>query len=309
MTRLSVFLFCILWLTGCSKEDRIAFVLSPPKQGDVYVAGIVDDKAILWKNGIEQYLTANTDKSTALSVFVSAADVYVAGKISNKAVLWKNGVVKNLSDDGVANSVFVAGDDVFVAGIIGNSAVLWKNGVVQNLSDGALEAEAKSVYIFDKDVYVVGSKLWKNGVVQKLADGTEHPGGSSVFVASDDVYVAGTNRGAVVLKNGIEQRLIDGYMHSASAISIFVSGNDVYVTGSSDSRDGYRGYLWKNGEDIYSASETFINSVYVTGDDVYIVGGGIPISAILWKNNEANLLTKGNNGFAATRAFSIFVVE
>ena len=93
-------------------------------------------------------------------------------------------------------SVFAAcamlpGGDIYMtrAGYEKNSsdvqvAILWKNGVAQYLSDGKREAQAKSVYVSDGDVYVAGSEknssdvgvaiLWKNGIAQYLSDGKPH---------------------------------------------------------------------------------------------------------------------------------------
>ena len=347
MTKLIIFLFCgMLCASGCDnnslvskeavEEDEIAYILTQPNQGDVYVAGAIDGKAVLWKNGDVQYLSDGTFDE-AKSVYISGNHVYIAGNVDKKAMLWKNGVVQKLSDDGGANSVFISGNDVYVAGFETNkrgysAATVWKNGKAQKLSDETLDAYAvaKSVYVSDGDVYVVGDVrsekdyytedcfgvAWKNGVAQNFFDENKSVKLNSVFISSDDVYVAGVGRGtvgyaAIVWVNGIAQHLEGGgsIYSDAEASSIFVSGSDVYVAGSFHGRTFHYGKLWKNGEDIYSSTETSIYSVYVTGDDVYKVGSAIPRSAFLWKNDEIKLLSQGNNAFASTRAFSVFVVE
>ena len=315
--------------------DEIAYILTPPEPGDVYVAGTVDDNAMLWKNGVEQYLTDDTINAAALSVYVSAADVYTAGKIGSKAVLWKNGIMQILSDDGVSNSVFVTGSDVFVAGSIGNCAVLWKNGDVQNLTDGALYGAAKSIYVSGSDVYMVGDErtekdyyseecfatVWKNGVEQQFFDDKNSVKANSIFVSDDGcVYVAGGKGGAAIIwKDGVAQHLAGGAVKTgASANSVFVSGDDVYVAGSYTSMGNMpMSYcrIWINGENILPEgmdggyAESSSHSVYVSGEDVYMVGSAVPHSAIFWKNGERNLLTKGNNSYATTRAYSVFVVK
>lgn len=91
----------------------------------------------------------------ANSVFVYGDDVYVAGTVDERAVLWKNGVVEELSDTyAEANSVYVLGDDVYVVGNERNEqdndvATLWKNGVKQALTVGSDSSNAFSVFIVE----------------------------------------------------------------------------------------------------------------------------------------------------------------
>ena len=312
----------LIWGTSCGKNIQIKENFSTT--GDVYVAGTVDGKAVLWKNGELQFLSDGILDSEAKSIYVSG-DVYVAGNIGSNAVLWKNGVMQKLSDDGDTNSVYVSGGDVYVAGRIGSYAVLWKNGIAQILSDETLDAEAKSVFISGNDVFVVGNKFWKNGVVQKLTDGSEHPGGASVFVSGDDVYVAGTvyQQGypvATVWKNGVAQHLthsesnLDSLPSEYWASSIYVSGNDVYVAGGlqyRNSRTGFRyGKLWKIDGDTSDISEFFeatIYSVYVSENDIYLAGRQVGKGPVVWKNGIEQYLN--TNGLNNSLAYSVFVVR
>jgi hypothetical protein len=108
--------------------------------------------AVVWKNGIRQNLS---NYASAQFVYVSGNDVYVAGIINNCATLWKNDVAQQLSNkESVANCVFVVGSDVYVVGHENytsnrNRAVLWKNGVAQYLTDGAVDASAMSVFVVE----------------------------------------------------------------------------------------------------------------------------------------------------------------
>jgi len=104
-------------------------------------------RAVLWKNGVRQQLSAN-NWSSASSVFVSGSDLYVAGEEGYRAVLWKNGVSQQLSTSmgSYGNSVFVCGPDVYVAGYESSCAVLWRNGVRQQLSADE-SSTANSVFV------------------------------------------------------------------------------------------------------------------------------------------------------------------
>lgn len=204
--------------------------------GDVFIAGWDEKRinnkdviytAMLWKNGVAQYLNFldESDSSKATSVFVSGGDVYVAGSENNKAVVWKNGASQFLVPDDAlpsyANSVFVTSDDTYVAGTEGNQAVLWKNGIKHYMNDSGDEMKsfAASVYVSGADVYVSGMEeqnergstvLWKNGAKQCLTDTTSFwPSNvGSVYVSGEDVYVVGTEHSVATLwKNGVPQRL------------------------------------------------------------------------------------------------------
>lgn len=148
--------------------------------------------ARLWKNGQPQALVAGY---IANSVFVSGSDVYVAGSGYTHAMIWKNGVAQYLTGTSQASalSVYVAGDDVYVAGYefsdLGKDtygptkAIIWKNGVSQPLTTGTENASANSITVFGDDIYAVGYKgdmavIWKNNVGKVLGDGNA----SSVFI-------------------------------------------------------------------------------------------------------------------------------
>lgn len=295
-----------------------------PVQGDVYIAGCIENVATIWKNGVAQELTEGADWSTAYSVYVSDGNVYVAGVENNVAKLWINGVDQHIpvgSFGSSANSVYVSGKDVYVAGCskerIGDqySAVfqivkLWKNGVAQNVSDVNKDAYAHSIYVSGNDVYIVGyegystnskvAMLWKNGVAQSLSEQSNNEA-YSVYVSGNDVYVAGcVNRVAKLWKNGVAQDLTDGSKYGV-AYSVFVSGSDVYVAGF----DGDIAMIWKNGvaQNLPSYFSTKAHSVYVSGDDVYAAGWN-SFDVKLWKNGESQPLPNGDG-----EAYSVFVVK
>ena len=339
----------LIWGTSCDRDpqtkeeemadEEIAYIHISPKPGDVYVAGMADDKAVLWKNGVVQNLT--NEHFVPQSVYVSGNDIYVAGYGEGTGKLWKNGVLQNLEGEAMAAwSVFVSGNDVYVAGekfvresygfggrgmpILITAAVLWKNGVIQYLTDGANKANATSVYVSGEDVYVTGFHnspiVWKNGIEQKLSGGL-HDNTTSVFVCGEDVYVAGFQHGAnntaMLWKNGIEQKLTDGN----NATSVFVSNNDVYVAGYEYIAGRQVATVWKNGVAQRLAdvdNNTYAHSIYISGNDVYVAGyefirylsnEGVIIEdkvvVTVWKNGIAQKIS--DNG--SYRAFSIFVVE
>ena len=349
----------LLFATGCSKDNDDP-TPEPDPVYDVYVAGYErngsNDVAMLWKNGKPQTLTDGANHAYAQSVYVSGsssasgqADVYVSGQEYNGskyvAKIWKNGNPQTLTDGtnhANAYSVYVAGSssgsgpaDVYAAGFEHNGsnsvAILWKNGVAHTLSDGTNRAEAKSVFVSDKNVYVVGyelkshisiAKLWillavetENGVAQDLTDGTNHAEAHAVYVSDGDIYVAGNESNgsssvAMLWKNRTPQTLTNGTIH-AKAHSVYVSDGDIYVAGydrASPLND--RARFWKNGTaENLSDLPSIAYSVYATGNDVYVAGFDYNSSstvAKLWKNGEAQDLTDGTNHALAS---SVFVVQ
>ena len=245
---------------------------------DVYVAGYQNryntnkDIAVLYKNGVAQYLTDGTNNARAHSVFVSGNNVYVAGYEhegggssfgSSRARLWKNGEPQTLSLStflgSVAHYVCVSGNDVYVIGVNLQKIVVWTNGERQDIVSLPMLAEESCGYVYGSDVYVSGRpgasgsflSIWKNGVAQELTD-VNAAGSSSVFVSGSGVYVSGYERNAqnidvaTVWKNGIAQHLTDG-TNRAVAYSVFASGSDVYVAGFENVVLGSVAKLWKNG--------------------------------------------------------------
>jgi len=262
---------------------------------DVYVAGSKCYQAVLWKNGNEQYLEKGMFAS---SVFVLGNDEYVTGGDGRIAILWRNGIKHNLTDgihEAKANSIYVSGNSVYVAGTENSGlecyteegshkiyvAKVWINGLAQNLTDGTRMAEALSIYVSGKDVFVAGyeqnekgisiAKIWKNGVVQNLTDGRDFAVTKSIFVSNNDVYalvcgggeskssiyahncngdyvLAGTS-GAILFKNNLKEQ----YFILNSANSVFVFDRYVYVVGQT-----------KNGATIW-ISGILMNLPSITG--------------------------------------------
>lgn len=289
-----------------TNEDGTPYISNIPKSGDVYVAGKFGNDAIIWKNGLLQYLvkdpySATTDVTIANSVYISGSDVYVAGQSydpyangqysnSYSAIFWKNEVVQGLSGN-IANSVFVSGGDVYVAGVSNSSniATLWKNGNPQSFYGSNAGEMANSVYVSDNDVYVVCSVpsypeqsiagLWKNG--------------NRILLLSD-YRIGGT-----------------ALYWGTFAYSVFVSGSDVYVAGGCEYMDtkdnNYHeaAILWKNNIEqslTDGSSNALAYSVYVNGSDVYVAGNNGNYAA-LWKNGVAQYLTNGTNLAKATSVF------
>jgi len=288
----------------------------------VYVAGGSNG---IWKNGVRQNLTGNTQYASSSSVFVSNNNVYVAGTDYGKAILWKNGAIQNLtigSGSSYAKSVFVLGSDVYVAGSDNGQAVLWENGEIQNLTNGANSSNAHSVFVFNNDVYVAGytqqaqqserAVLWKNGNTQLLSG--EMSKAYSVYVSENNVYVVGYVyvrksgvwdywRCVTLWINGAAQYLTRSDNYSDEAYSVFVSGNDVYVAGKLDNSAA----LWKNGvkQNLTGTSNnSAAYSVFVSSNDVYVAGTDNK-QAVLWKNGVKQILIDGDKA----NANSVFVVE
>jgi hypothetical protein len=301
---------------------------------DVYIAGVINNKATIWKNGIATNLTDGASYAEVHSIFINGMDLYAAGisLSGSKATIWKNGIPTILpptapSDISIARSVYVAGTDVYVAGSVSTTggasyiATIWKNGIAATLSNGK---HANSVYVTGSDIHVAGvtdgannmAAVWKNGIATNLNSGSY---GNSVYVVDNDVYVAGfgpnvsgSYTAAKYWKNNTLINLTDGSA-PASALSIFVSGTDVYVCGfesiNAQSGANKKAKVWKNGVATNLTDGTnnaVANSVFVLGSDVYVTGTeniGAVINFKIWKNGLATNFASSNTGSAN----SIFV--
>ena len=309
MKRATITIFALIFgISYCMSQNTSAV--------DVYVAGKVGARAVVWKNGAAQYLTDGARKAIARSVFLSDGDVYVAGWELNQqnnsiAKLWKNGVMQNLAtgrmDNQQALSVYVSDGNVYVAGMEYSdggeeadglcAARLWKNGILQELEYISEWEWVSSVFVSGGDVYVTGTSTWKNG--EPMYDF----GGNSIFVSGGVVYITGGN----TWKNGEAMNVFDGN-------SVYVSGSDVYVARYEYNTQGMAiAKLWKNGmsQNLTDGTrEASANSVYVSGNDAYVAGyeqnpQGNKV-ARLWKNGVAQNLTDGSKD---AEARSVFVVS
>lgn len=316
---------CCILVTSCfiysCKKDTPTDPITPTppvtpiNPYDVYIAGLLGDSAVVWKNEI---VTVLSKKGYAYSVYVVGSDVYVAGASNDSAMIWKNGIATNLGK-GVANSVFVSSTDIYVAGKLGNAAIIWKNNIPTTLSSSGT---CRSVFVKGTDVYVAGNDLSGNGVYWKNNNAylilgplgtTAAP--SSIYISGSDVYVAGPLYSnsvpqAAYWKNGTLISLpFPGSSFNRSLVnSLFVNGSDVYVSGesylsSSSSFDG-RATVWKNGSviDLSNGMLSTAGSTFVLGADIFTTGYMAPGNMILWKNNIPVTTVRGSGR-------SIFVVS
>lgn len=260
-------------VTPVTPTPPVTPVTPPTTNSDVYIVGIVNNKATLWKNGVATTLAASSAKTTGYSVYVYGTDVYVAGygtDVNNGngvAILWKNGVASTLAatnPGAEANSVYVASGTVYVAGY---SIVLYQNN--QDYPDNGVLS------------YNVAT-LWINGAPTILSDGNK-----AFF----------DNNG--ILKDG------DATNRESVASGVYANGSDVYVSGWED----YGAYgqvnatLWKNknklilynplgGDFTTNAPSPGFIGKFFSGDTSYI----IPPNFSLNSTNEATSVFASNSG-------------
>ena len=259
---------------------------------DVYVAGqATNDRAVVWKNGIETYLTDGSGYAEAQSVFVVQADVYVVGheQIGDVDVVkvWKNGALLYDLTNGVntarAYSIFVVGTDVYVAGYERNNAQksvakIWKNEIPTALTDGTNDSEANSIYVLDSNIYVAGAeenggnsyaKVWKNEEAINLTNGLSYANAYSIFVKETDFYVAGAEHYfnqntyfASFWENEVQTNLTNGQT-LANSYSVYVLGSDIYVCGfEEEQNEGKIVKVWKNEVPIYNLTSESLANAY-----------------------------------------------
>jgi len=289
--------FLLILIFACLSITKIS-----AQNADVYVAGTVNGKAIVWRNGIVNELQCVVSRYYYIiknAIYVNGNDVYVigysipqSGYISYRYTLWKNGIATDFPSDTYPKSVCVSGNDVYMAGgmDIGaryDVAVVWKNGEATYLTDGTGDANAICVSVIGNDVYVLGNdryfdginnnekyiKVWKNNVlIYTIKTSDVLP--ASMYIDGSDVYVIGATGGnASVWKNGIETVFGKGGM-GISYYTTSISGNksNVYVAGYRNSggvNDG--ALLWTNGN-VQLTPDAYFYSVFVYNNDVYVAG-------------------------------------
>ncbi|MGF2414234.1 MAG: carboxypeptidase-like regulatory domain-containing protein, partial [Ferruginibacter sp.] len=267
----------------------------------VYIAGIIDDRAVFWKDGVPTFLTATPTTANNYAYAV-------------KTLVYNNDVY-----------VLVSEQDSTLNGWVG-TIKLWKNGVITNITNGTTLADAYSFDVYNGDVYICGiernsnnpgstvAKVWKNGVATILPKDTfDYVEATNIKVVNGDVYVCGQgftgfNSRALYWKNGIINILANAGSTYSYTSGIFVNNGDIYITGT-ESTNGNNinpGVYWKNSVKTLvtlPASYTYADpySVFVDNNDVYITGtvvmqspGSYLSNATYWKNNSINFLTNYN---------------
>jgi|SRR5690606_14627717 hypothetical protein len=248
MKRTFYFTFCCVLTLGivfksCKKDDDTDPEEVVEQQfidwGDVYFIGYRMDEYLgapnYYKNNIAYPLEVNGDtKVYPADIAVSDGDVYVVGTenmeagLVPKVVIWKNGKRSELpipeSKEAQATSVFIKGKDVFVTGLY----------VPKNLERGV-------------------GVVWKNGEPIFKTDGKRTTRFKEVIVVGDDVYAVGHEHlpeGGIVSKywkNGKAVKMSDPDIVTYTT-SIAVDGSDIYVLGYIDelSKTNRSLTLWKN---------------------------------------------------------------
>lgn len=291
----------------------------------------------------------NLGTITACGNTINTNGVYIAGGIDNNAVLWKDGVATFLTNLPASNYKYayavrtlVYNNDVYVLGSEQDSTVngwvstikLWKNGVATNITNGTSQADGMGLDVYNGDVYICGEeatgnttipKLWKNGVVTNLPKDTfDYAAPTNIKVVNGEVYISGTatrstngnnvqSSRAFYWKNGVFNFLSPASSTYARADGMFINNGDLYFTGV-ESPPGQAGInvYWKNGIKTTLAfaapyTDADSHSIFVDNTDVYISGStsqqgqGIE-EAAYWKNNNINILTN----YGAANDYSYF---
>jgi hypothetical protein len=251
----------------------------------VYIAGAIDGRAVIWKDGVPTFLTgvpSSGSLAAATEVLVRNNDIYVLGIFSDSTAngeigtvkYWKNGVattvVTGLTGSLIDANFDVYNNDVYVVYIedtVSNQNRYWKNGTLINLNSGTFNrAEANDIQVINGSVYVSGSAsnlttfetkavYWVNGVMNILPNTTGSSYSEGLLVSGTDIYLTGRDSlDNVYWKNGIKTILsVPSPYTSVSSNAIFAQNNDVYVAGSHNFYDiqGNLSYAnasyWKNG--------------------------------------------------------------
>lgn len=301
------------------------------QETDVYVGGIKNNFAAIWKNGVAQ--TTNDWEIRSLA-FVGD-DIYVGGlNETGIPVIKKNDeVLYTLEFDqqcmgSSLSSMTVHGDDVYATTIYLTSAggfygKLWINGVASQ--DYADATELYAVCVDGDDVYVAGGTneaavIWKNAEPYYVYPTTATGLFVDIEIVDGDIYYVGGDfggsgkgnctAGAVLSKNDID--LNQDYNRFGISVwkngeiiynlgspvynaKICVSDGVVYASGQVPSGSVYKAILWVNGQGTYLADQwSSVGDITVCNGDLYATGfvGSYPeLDVFVWNNGEANVLT------------------
>ncbi|MBR3709768.1 MAG: T9SS type A sorting domain-containing protein [Bacteroidales bacterium] len=295
---------------------------------DVYVGGIKNNQAAIWKNE-DPTVIANGDDVSAMVVI--GDDVYAAGKSQGGGSVWKNNeVLFTLSEfdfyDRFVTSMAIHGDDVYVTtnemsssdwSFIGR---LWINGVASD--DYADAAELSGICFDGDDIYVAGrtneeAVIWKNG--EPLYTYTSSVTGmfTDVKVVDGDVYYIGGDFGGNGKCTAIKDRECLNVNHEnnrdlsiniwkngevlytlaneAYGLTLAVSNGTVYASGQVPNSSIFKAIVWVNGEGTIISDEwSGAQGMCVHNDNVYVTGfaGNLPeLDTFIWKDGVLTTFT------------------
>lgn len=291
---LSIIALCFVFFVSCKKDEDTLPPTNPPTGSinGVYIAGMVDKRAVIWKDSVLTFLTPVSPSGTmafAIKVLVYNNNVYILGAIQSGGLtaikLWKNGVESTVATGlrGVVNNLSfdVYNDDVYVCCITENESNqnrYWKNGNIITLDKGGYtkEIEITDIKVKNGNVYVLGDVYdepntgekvvyWVNGVINTLPNTSRITYSQSLFINDNDIYILGRDGlRSAYWKNTIKTILAPQPPYTyASLSSLFVNNNDVYIAGNQD-------YVGQQNNTNYS------NATY-------------------WKNNTINISTNYNS--------------
>ena len=295
---------------------------------DVYVGGIKNNQAAIWKNE-DPTVIANGDDVSAMVVI--GDDVYAAGKSQGGGSVWKNNeVLFTLSEfdfyDRFVTSMAIHGDDVYVTTYEMSSSDwsfigrLWINGVASD--DYADAAELSGICFDGDDIYVAGrtneeAVIWKNG--EPLYTYTSSVTGmfTDVKVVDGDVYYIGGDFGGNGKCTAIKDRECLNVNHEnnrdlsiniwkngevlytlaneAYGLTLAVSNGTVYASGQVPNSSIFKAIVWVNGEGTIISDElSGAQGMCVHNDNVYVTGfaGNLPeLDTFIWKDGELTTFT------------------
>lgn len=199
-----------------SSDETVATV-----SGQGVVCALAVGRAVISACAAGQTACCTVDVTASKGIYAAGVVRSSAGR--NVAVVWQDGVAEYLTDgtqDAAARSVSVTpGGDVYVAGFVDdgqrNTACLWKNGVVRNLSVAGRDAQALSLCIADDGtVYVAGYETNSEGVCEARV--WSDPAGSEVTLElpATDSYAT-----AVCMSSVGGRPCVAGYMQKEDGVN------------------------------------------------------------------------------------------
>ncbi|HTN18463.1 MAG TPA: hypothetical protein VL092_12315 [Chitinophagaceae bacterium] len=199
-------------------------------------------QAVYWAEGKE--IVLGDRNTLAASIAIKGSDVYVTGYKDKKAVLWKNGVPEYLpleGSEGATWTVSFNGDDVYAVGVDGDQAAVWKNSVLyKKLSQkgsfsGAVDDKGDIHYLVKNYSEEGGTRIkyGKNDVLTEVTDATNKV--EQLAVSGADVYFGGTNQKETqvyIWKNNVKtvvETASDTLATQYEFANLWVDGTDVYL--------------------------------------------------------------------------------
>jgi hypothetical protein len=284
---------------------------------------------VVWKNGQEFTVKDYTFKLNAdeeyynfirepwcIGIYNYRSNFIIVGSVNGKSVYWHNGQEYLISENGRINSAYINDENIYFAGYTNTGeeyikkshdgsetiehrmvAKYWVNGKEIVLSEGNCDSTARDIFVYNNEVYIVGSesinnnyplqgrygqssrgKIWKNDILYKDYPDDVISNVIRIEIFDNEIYLLEYIDGVCyvnVNNNRVKIDIKNGSCNILGPFELLIHDSDFYVISNMWYWfDENNVKLWINGEENKITSKTMLyslDSLFVDNNTPYLL--------------------------------------